>query len=35
LREADQLIRRSQAVLDGIAHARHGAPRSDACLMAQ
>jgi hypothetical protein len=30
LREADQLIRRSQAVLDGIAHARHGAPRSDA-----
>ena len=30
MREADQLIRRSQAVLDGLAHERRATPRSDA-----
>ncbi len=30
MREADQLIRRSQAVLDGLAQARRASPRSDA-----
>ena len=30
MREADQLIRRSQAVLDGIAQRRRPTPRSDA-----
>ena len=30
MREADQLIRRSQAVLDGVAQRRRATPRSDA-----
>ena len=30
MREADQVIRRSQAILDGLAQDRPGAPRSDA-----